>query len=61
MENFLTKLLIRSGEKSEGQTAPKAAYQIDLDKEYTKHVADSIENDKEPMTKEEFAKSRQGI
>jgi len=61
MANFLTDLLVKSGETSKSQNVSKAAYQINIDKEYTKHVTDSIEDGKEPMTKEEFAKSRQGI
>lgn len=62
MSNLLAILTGRAKEAPVGSgIARKGVNTLSLDREYTQHVADSIESDKEPMTKEAFKKSREAL
>lgn len=58
MSNMLAKLLSRSGEKEGSGMVSKAANALDTDKEYKTHVMAAIDEGREPLSKEEFIKSR---
>jgi len=58
MANILTRLLSTEGTRKDAGLYPKAANALDADKAYKEHVMQSMDDDKEPMTKEEFIKSR---
>lgn len=58
MANMLTRLLSRAGEDKSAGIVAKAASALEIDQQYKNHMADAIASDKEPMTKEDFIKSR---